>query len=106
MSTEAFQIAATPMTPEVNYAEGVLSIKGKSLPTEYHDPFWKDLHSKVKNIESFKELSLHFEVFNTLAAREIQDLLVEDTSRMDDLTINRYYDKNYDDMRVAGNDYK
>jgi len=111
---ESFVVNETLKTPEfvINYAEGLIRIRGKSIP-EDSDRFYKPILEKldwyVENAPDKTRVTVHFDYFNTTSSKYILKIFrrFEDIYRKyKDITIYWYYEADDLDMMYCGEDYQ
>ncbi len=109
-----FVVNETLKTPEVviNYNEGLIRIKGKSIP-EDSDRFYKPILEKldwyVEHAPDKTRVTVHFDYFNTTSSKYILKIFrrFEDIYRKyKDITIYWYYEADDLDMMYCGEDYQ
>ncbi len=111
---EPISIEGTAKTPTVkfNSAEGVIEIKGRSIP-ENSVEFYKPL---VDWLEAYKagplpktKVNIQLEYFNTSSSKCILDVfkkLEAIHKGKNEVEINWYYEEDDEDMLEAGEDYE
>lgn len=109
------EITGTAKTPTVSFnsENGVLEIKGRSIPEHAINFFkplvdWLDDYSK-ENVNEIK-VNIQLEYFNTSSSKCILDIFkkLESINKQDasDVIINWFYEEDDEDMLEAGEDYQ
>lgn len=111
---EPISIEGTAKTPTVKFEakEGVLEIKGRSIPEnsiEFYKPLvdWLDEYSK--DPVDLTQVNIQLEYFNTSSSKCILDVFkkLENIHKgQKDVVINWYYEEDDEDMLEAGEDYE
>ena len=107
-------LEGTSKTPKVllNKADGYLLFQGRSIPEntfEFYNPInaWLDDYCKDPNPST--QLDVRLEYFNTSSSKCLLDLFKKLESLLRDnhqITVNWFFEKEDDDMKEAGEDYK
>ena len=110
---EPLIIEPTNVTPSVkfNASEGVLEMKGRSIPEnsiEFYQPIYEWLDDYIESPKDKTIVHLRFDYFNTSSSKCILDILKR-IDKIDangyDVLIKWYHDENDEDMMEAGEDY-
>lgn len=104
------RIEGSPKTPTVNFIaqEGVLDIKGRSIPEnsiEFYKPLIDWIESYSKSPQSKTTVNIQLEYFNTSSSKCILDLFKKLEAVNNEIVINWYYEEDDEDMLEAGEDY-
>ena len=111
---EAISIEGTAKTPTVkfNAQEGLLEIKGRSIPEnsiEFYKPLVDWLEEYSKEPKELTKVNIQLEYFNTSSSKCILDVfkkLEHIHKNKHDVVINWYYEEDDEDMLEAGEDYE
>ncbi len=111
---EAISIEGTAKTPTVkfNAQEGLLEIKGRSIPEnsiEFYKPLVDWLEEYSKEPKALTKVNIQLEYFNTSSSKCILDVfkkLENIHKNKNDVVINWYYEEDDEDMLEAGEDYE
>lgn len=111
---ENISYEGTPKTPTVNlnYAAGVLEIKGRSIPEnsiEFYKPIVEWLEKYSEKPQNKTVANIQLEYFNTSSSKCILDVFkkLEAIHKAgSDVVINWYYEEDDEDMLEAGEDYQ
>lgn len=108
---EDIRIEGTAKTATVNFiqAEGLLEIKGRSIPEnsiEFYKPLidWIEVYSKSP--QESTNVNIQLEYFNTSSSKCLLDLFKKLESISGQVTINWYFEEDDEDMLEAGEDYE
>ena len=112
---EILKRTGTAKTPTIkfNFEDGVLEMKGRSIPEnaiEFFKPLvdWLDDYSKES--KEITNANIQLEYFNTSSSKCILDIFkkLESINKQDDkdVVINWYYEEDDEDMLEAGEDYQ
>ena len=111
---EALSIEGTAKTPTVKFngQEGVLEIKGRSIPEnsiEFYKPLveWLEVYSGTPL--DLTQVNVQLEYFNTSSSKCILDVfkkLEAIHKGSPEVIINWYYEEDDEDMLEAGEDYE
>ncbi|MDP4826940.1 MAG: DUF1987 domain-containing protein [Flavobacteriales bacterium] len=104
------RIEGSPKTPTVNFLaeEGVLDIKGRSIPEnsiEFYKPLIDWIESYSKSPQNKTTVNIQLEYFNTSSSKCILDLFKKLEAVNHEIVINWYYEEDDEDMLEAGEDY-
>ncbi|MBI1267751.1 MAG: DUF1987 domain-containing protein [Cryomorphaceae bacterium] len=104
------RIEGSPKTPTVNFlaGEGVLDIKGRSIPEnsiEFYKPLIDWIESYSKSPQNKTTVNIQLEYFNTSSSKCILDLFKKLEAVNHEIVINWYYEEDDEDMLEAGEDY-
>ncbi len=111
---EAINLDSTPKTPSIkfNQEEGVLEIKGRSIPEnsiEFYKPLVDWLEDYAKSPLKKTQVNVQLEYFNTSSSKCILDVfkkLEAIHKAKNDIVINWFYEEDDEDMLEAGEDYE
>ena len=110
---DPIKIEGTPKTPTVSFdAEtGELEIAGRSIPenaVEFYKPLVDWIGSYGNTSKSNTKVNIRLEYFNTSSSKCILDVFkkLEAINSKTEITINWYYEEDYEDMLEAGEDYE
>ena len=109
-----YQVNETLKTPEfiIDYKEGLIRIKGKSIPEDsnkFYEPILEKLNWYVENAPARTRVTVHFDYFNTTSSKYVLKIFrcFEDIyKKHKDITIFWYYEADDLDMKYCGEDYK
>lgn len=112
---DKIELEGSPKTPTVNFNadEGVLEIKGRSIPEnsiEFYKPLvdWLDQYSGQAKPET--AVNIQLEYFNTSSSKCILDVFKKleaiHTGGGSNIIINWHYEEDDEDMLEAGEDYQ
>lgn len=104
------RIEGSPKTPTVNFLaqEGVLDIKGRSIPEnsiEFYKPLIDWIESYSKSPQNKTTVNIQLEYFNTSSSKCILDLFKKLEAVNNEIVINWFYEEDDEDMLEAGEDY-
>lgn len=107
---EDIKIVGSPKTPTVlfNAAEGVLEIKGRSIPensVEFYKPLIDWIDNYAKSPQATTVVNVQLEYFNTSSSKCILDVFKRLEAINNDVQVNWYYEEDDEDMLEAGEDY-
>lgn len=111
---ETFAIEGTPKTPTIKFDmdNGVLEIKGRSIPEnsiEFYKPLVDSLEKYASKPKAQTNVNIQLEYFNTSSSKCILDVFkkLEGIHKNgNNITINWYYETDDEDMLEAGEDYQ
>jgi hypothetical protein len=112
---ESINIEGSPKTPTVNFnsGDGVLEIKGRSIPEnsiEFYKPLVDWLEEYSKSADNDTKVNIQLEYFNTSSSKCILDVFKKLESIHNggnsSVLINWYYEEDDEDMLEAGEDYQ
>jgi hypothetical protein len=111
---ESISIEGTAKTPtvEFNAEQGVVEIKGRSIPEnsiEFYKPLVDWLDSYAASPKENTEVNIQLEYFNTSSSKCILDVFKKlEVIHKDghQVTINWYFEEDDEDMLEAGEDYQ
>ncbi|MGC8822968.1 MAG: DUF1987 domain-containing protein [Bacteroidales bacterium] len=111
---EPLIIEGTAKTPTVNFnaSEGLIEIKGRSIPEnsiEFYKPLVDWLDEYAKSPAPHTTVNIQLEYFNTSSSKCILDVfkkLEAIYKNKNDVKINWYYEEDDEDMLEAGEDYE
>jgi len=111
---ENLQIEGSPKTPSVkfNSVEGVLELKGRSIPensVEFYQPLydWLDKYSESNPVKTTIDIKLEY--FNTSSSKCILDIfkkLEGINEKGSEVLFNWFFEEDDEDMEEAGQDYQ
>lgn len=112
--SNAIKIDVTETTPEVLFdiENGVLSLKGKSIPENpklFYEPLLKHISTHSQNPSSVNSITIEMEYFNTPSAKYLLEIFKHYDSlahKGNPVTVNWNYEKGDSDMLQAGKDYE
>lgn len=109
---ENLTLDGTPKTPTVSFNKdnGVLEIKGRSIPEnsiEFYKPLLDWIGDYGSSAKSETQINIKLEYFNTSSSKCILDVFKKlETLNGTQMTINWYYEEDDEDMLEAGEDYQ
>lgn len=109
---ESFFREETTDTPQIEFKDGTLNIKGRSLPEnsiEFYKPLIDYLEEYSKNPADLTKANIQLIYFNTPSSKCILDVFKKIESiykSKHDVIINWYYEEGDEDMLEAGEDYE
>lgn len=113
---ETLSLQGSPKTPtvEMNAENGVIEIKGRSIPEnsiDFYRPVVEWLDSYAESPANVTEVNIQLEYFNTSSSKCILDVFkkLENVYKKNNekgVTINWYYEEDDEDMLEAGEDYQ
>ena len=111
---ESISIEGTAKTPtvEFNAEQGVVEIKGRSIPEnsiEFYKPLVDWLDSYAASPKENTEVNIQLEYFNTSSSKCILDVFKKlEVIHKDghQVTINWFFEEDDEDMLEAGEDYQ
>ena len=113
---ETLSLQGSPKTPtvEMNAGNGVIEIKGRSIPEnsiDFYRPVVEWLDSYAESPSEITEVNIQLEYFNTSSSKCILDVFkkletVFKNNGEKGVTINWYYEEDDEDMLEAGEDYQ
>ena len=111
---EPLSIEGTAKTPTVKFngQEGVIEIKGRSIPEnsiEFYKPLVEWLEEYSKTPLDLTQVNVQLEYFNTSSSKCILDVfkkLEAIHKSSNEVIINWYYEEDDEDMLEAGEDYE
>ena len=111
---ETISIEGTPKTPTINFdsAQGVLEIKGRSIPEnsiEFYKPLVDWLEKYAIKPQGKTNVNIQLEYFNTSSSKCILDVfkkLEAIHKGGSEVVINWHYEVDDEDMLEAGEDYQ
>ncbi len=112
MSHPVMKIEATGHTPSVRIENGIIEIKGRSIPEDSHDFYAPIVHliqEYLKDPHENTVLQFHFEYINSGSKKYITNILYtfnEFYLQGKDVTILWYYDSDDESMEELGNDFQ
>lgn len=106
---DTFFIEQTYETPKVqiNFVEGVFSIKGRVIPEEV-DTFWSGITENVFKIDTDKELTVKLKIdyLNISSSKKLLYLLYDLEKTYKKIKVMWYYEEYDEDMYEVGRDYE
>lgn len=113
---ETLSLQGSPKTPtvEMNAENGVIEIKGRSIPEnsiDFYLPVVEWLDKYAESPAGVTEVNIQLEYFNTSSSKCILDVFkkLENVFKKNGekgVTINWYYEEDDEDMLEAGEDYQ
>jgi hypothetical protein len=113
---ETLSLQGSPKTPtvEMNAENGVIEIKGRSIPEnsiDFYRPVVEWLDTYAEAPAGVTEVNIQLEYFNTSSSKCILDVFkkLENVFKKNGekgVTINWYYEEDDEDMLEAGEDYQ
>ena len=113
---ETLSLQGSPKTPtvEMNAENGVIEIKGRSIPEnsiDFYRPVVEWLDAYAESPAKITEVNIQLEYFNTSSSKCILDVFkkLENVFKKNNekgVTINWYYEEDDEDMLEAGEDYQ
>ncbi|MBX3165649.1 MAG: DUF1987 domain-containing protein [Bacteroidetes bacterium] len=111
---EKYAVEGTPKTPSIKFdlANGVLEIKGRSIPEnsiEFYKPLVDALDKYAVATKPATTVNVQLEYFNTSSSKCILDVFkkLESINKSGSaVTINWHYEEDDEDMLEAGEDYQ
>ena len=113
---ETLSLQGSPKTPtiEMNAENGVIEIKGRSIPEnsiDFYRPVVEWLDTYAESPANITEVNIQLEYFNTSSSKCILDVFkklenVFKKNNEEGVTINWYYEEDDEDMLEAGEDYQ
>lgn len=113
---ETLSLQGSPKTPtvEMNAENGVIEIKGRSIPEnsiDFYLPVVEWLDTYAESPAGVTEVNIQLEYFNTSSSKCILDVFkkLENVFKKNGekgVTINWYYEEDDEDMLEAGEDYQ
>ena len=113
---ETLSLQGSPKTPtiEMNAENGVIEIKGRSIPEnsiDFYRPVVEWLDNYAESAAEATEVNIQLEYFNTSSSKCILDVFkklenVFKNNGEKGVTINWYYEEDDEDMLEAGEDYQ
>ncbi|MEN8121799.1 MAG: DUF1987 domain-containing protein [Bacteroidota bacterium] len=113
---ETLSLQGSPKTPtvEMNAENGVIEIKGRSIPEnsiDFYRPVVEWLDTYAESPAKVTEVNIQLEYFNTSSSKCILDVFkklenVFKKNNEEGVTINWYYEEDDEDMLEAGEDYQ
>lgn len=106
---ETLFIDQTYETPEVqiDFVQGVFSIKGRSIP-EKADKFWDTFSEEIFKFDRDRELEfiLNLEYLNISSSKKLLHIFYKLNSEFKNVKVTWYYEENDEDMYEVGRDYE
>ncbi|RLD69162.1 MAG: nuclear pore complex subunit [Bacteroidetes bacterium] len=113
---ETLSLQGSPKTPtvEMNAENGVIEIKGRSIPEnsiDFYRPVVEWLDTYAESPAKITQVNIQLEYFNTSSSKCILDVFkklenVFKKNNEEGVTINWYYEEDDEDMLEAGEDYQ
>ncbi len=113
---ETLSLQGSPKTPtvEMSAENGIIEIKGRSIPEnsiDFYRPVVEWLDAYAESPSSVTEVNIQLEYFNTSSSKCILDVFkkletVFKNNGEKGVTINWYYEEDDEDMLEAGEDYQ
>ncbi len=111
---ENLQIEGSPKTPSVkfNSVEGVLELKGRSIPensVEFYQPLYDWLDKYGESNPGKTTIDIKLEYFNTSSSKCILDIfkkLEGINEKGSEVLVNWFFEEDDEDMEEAGQDYQ
>ena len=113
---ETLSLQGSPKTPtvEMNAENGVIEVKGRSIPEnsiDFYRPVVEWLDAYAESPAKITEVNIQLEYFNTSSSKCILDVFkkLENVFKKNNekgVTINWYYEEDDEDMLEAGEDYQ
>lgn len=114
LKEEVVELEGTSKTPKIilHKANGYLLFQGRSIPEntfEFYTPINNWLDSYCMNPMPLTQMDIRLEYFNTSSSKCLLDLFkkLESLKKSDfDVKVNWFFEREDDDMKEAGEDYK
>jgi hypothetical protein len=108
---ENINLQPSPKTPSVNFneGEGILEIKGRSIPEnslEFYKPLIEWVEKYAAQSKPDTNVHIQLEYFNTSSSKCLLDLFKRLEAISNKVVINWYYEQDDEDMLEAGEDYE
>ena len=111
---ENIYLQGTQKTPEISFdhAQGVLEIKGRSIPEnsiDFYKPMVDWLEEYSKSPVKRTQVNIQLEYFNTSSSKCLLDIFkkLENIHKSkNEVIVNWYYEEDDEDMLEAGEDYE
>lgn len=108
----SYHIAATKSTPEIKFVNGLLEMRGVSIPEnaiEFYKPLLTIMSEYCANPNSETTVNLYLYYFNTSSSKCLLGIfnhLEKVHKRLTRVKVNWHYDANDEDFRDTAKDYE